>query len=44
MRASALHQLRGDKLAMKGALDLVLFCAFGEQGRGWPGGWWFCFL
>ena len=37
LRASAMQQLRGDKLAMKGALDLILWCAYGNKSRAFPG-------
>ena len=33
-----MQQLRGDKLAMKGALDLILWCAYGNKSRAFPGG------
>ncbi|CAK0787664.1 hypothetical protein CVIRNUC_010886 [Coccomyxa viridis] len=37
LRAAAMQQLRGDKLAMKGALDLILWCAYGNKSRAFPG-------
>ena len=33
-----MQQLRGDKLAMKAALDLILWCAYGNKSRAFPGG------
>ena len=38
LRAAAMQQLRGDKLAMKAALDLILWCAYGNKSRAFPGG------
>ncbi|CAL5224558.1 g7261 [Coccomyxa viridis] len=37
LRAAAMQQLRGDKLAMKSALDLILWCAYGNKTRAFPG-------
>lgn len=37
LRAAAMQQLRGDKLAMKSALDLILWCAYGNKTRALPG-------
>lgn len=38
LRAATMQQLRGDKLAMKASLDLILYCAYGDKGKAFPGG------
>ncbi|EIE19080.1 hypothetical protein COCSUDRAFT_44861 [Coccomyxa subellipsoidea C-169] len=37
LRAATMQQLRGDKLAMKASLDLILFCAYGDKAKALPG-------
>jgi hypothetical protein len=37
LRAATMQQLRGEKLAMKASLDLILSCAYGDKAKSLPG-------